>query len=134
MKELVIFLVFLMSSGGSCESAPPFEYANNSRVVVEAYLVDENMNPLKNQSVALMSYDKYQRIILNQVRSDERGKVFITSPKGNRTIFLEFSGQKIIYATNYPDLVHANNNYEDWIGDLSGSYYNFGIISLKPKA
>jgi hypothetical protein len=134
MKSIIISLLFLMSSGGSCEpDIPPFEYSNNTRTVIEAKLVNEDMTALANQTVPLMSYNGRERIIIGSAVSDANGKIFISAPKGNNPMYLEFKNKKILYATNYHDLIHTSDYQEDIIGTLPGSYYDFGIITLKNK-
>lgn len=133
MKAIVVSLLFLMSSGGSCESTPPFEYSNNTRIVVEAKLVNEDMTPLSSQTVYLKSFSSSTRIVVSGAISDDNGRIFISAPKGNNPMYLEFVNKDIVYTTNYSNLIHAPSSGDHWLGFLPNSYYDFSIITLKNK-
>jgi hypothetical protein len=132
MKAIVISLLLLI--GGNCNYSPPFEYKNETRIVVEGKLVNEDMTPLANQSISLMSFHYDNKVEINKTLSDSNGNFLISAPKGNNGMYIVFRNKKIKYTTNYFDLVNSSEtNDEDWFGFLPNSYYGISIIILKDK-
>ena len=128
-KRIILFLLFFISCG---DSIPSFEYEDNSRIVIEGRLIDQDGIVLSNQSVLLVSIDNDLRVILQQVSSDANGNIFISSPKGNNPVFIEFENRFIMDTTFYSDLIkNPSFSTNSWIGFLDGSYYYFGDITLK---
>lgn len=134
MKKAVLYLatIFLLSCGG--ESSPPFKYENNSRIVLEAYLVNENGTPLANQSAELYTFRYTSRITVKEVFSDNDGKIYVSAPKANYNYSLGFVNKNIINMQNHSVLLQEDDNhppyYYGFINGLNGTYYNFGIIKL----
>lgn len=132
MKFLALLFVYLMTSSGSCESISPFEYENNSRIVLKGILLNENGEVLQNQSIQLLSPDGSGTIIVKEVFSDNLGKMFLSSPKGNNPVYIVFPNKDIVNVMNNISLVNQPSYGErHWIGYLIDSYYDFGFIKLK---
>lgn len=134
MKKTILYLasIFLISCGG--ESAPPFQYQDNSRIVLEAYLVNESGIPLANQSADLYTFRYNTQITVKEVHSDNDGKIFISAPKANYNYSLGFVNKNIISMQNYSVLLQEDGNhlpyYYGFIDGLNDTYYNFGIIKV----
>jgi len=134
MKKTILYLatIFLISCGG--ESAPPFKYQDNSRIVLEGNLVDQNGSSLANQSAELYTFRSSVRISVKEVFSDNEGKIFVSAPKANYNYSLGFVNKNIISMQNYPALLQLDGNhppyYYGFINGLNDTYYNFGIIKL----
>ena len=129
MKKIILSLLFVFISCG--DFIPSFNYEDNTRIIIEGRLIDQDGIVLSNQSAILASYSNDQQIILQQVVSDGNGKIFISSPKGNNSVFIEFENKNILDATYYSNLIKNPSFSEDWIGFLVGSYYDFGDITLE---
>ena len=117
--------------GGS--SAPPFGYEDNSRIIIEMVLRDENDAILKNQQVDLMSTSYGKQVIVKTDYSENDGKIFISVPKGNYAYALFFTNKKIISTQNYSNLVvfdQQNTTNTGIIAGFSETYYNFGTVKL----
>jgi hypothetical protein len=122
------FIIFLFGPSGGCD--PEFEYENNSRVILEGKLVDENGYSLSNQNVVILSTSFGSTIELNRITSDANGNFFISSPNGNTGVYLKFSGKDIDLIQFYPELVKQNSFSDDWIGFFENKHYKFGTITL----
>jgi hypothetical protein len=130
-KILLLFFVYSITVGGSCD-ADPFKYANNTRIIIEGKLVNEDGSVLTNQSLKLFSTDQNNRIVIKQVFSDGQGIIFLSAPKGNNPMFIEFDNKNILSTTYYSDLIKVPGySKPDWIGFLNDSYYDFGYVMLK---
>lgn len=130
LKTLTFFIIYLVSSGGSCDSQP-FKYEDNSRLVVEAYLVNESMVPMPNQQAQINTTSDDFQLTIKQVVSDVNGKIFISIPKGNNPMILSFPNKDIVVSTYYSEIIMKGN--PNWMGFLNKSYYNFGTIIIKDK-
>ena len=119
-----LLFVFIFSLGSSCE--PEFKYQNNSRIIIEGFLVNDDNSVLANQKISIFSSSLNNDLEIISSYSDPQGKIFITTPRGNNPMYIEFENKKIVSMDNYTDLVKNSI----WIGFLSESYYNFGIIKL----
>ena len=129
MKKIIIPLLLAFISCG--DPIPSFNYETNTRIIIEGRLIDQDGLILSNQSVIVASFSSDQQIILQQVFSDVNGKIFISSPKGNNPVFIEFENKNILNATYYSDLINNPSFSADWIGFLDGSYYDFEDITLE---
>jgi hypothetical protein len=123
-----------MTSGGSCESEP-FEYKDNSRVVVTGKLIDQSGSPMLNQQIVLKyRYDNSSDII-HVVNSDSDGNFFISAPGANRNSILSFTNKKIVNIQNtYGHTL--NEQYGPFKEDflyLTNFAYEFVVITLKPN-
>lgn len=122
------FIIFLFGPSGGCD--PEFEYDNNSRIILEGKLVNENGQILPNQSVTILSNSFGSTIELNSSASDVNGNFFISSPNGNTGVYLKFSEKDITMIQFYPELVKQNSFSDDWIGFFENKHYKFGTITL----
>lgn len=130
LKSIAFLVVYLVSSGGSCDSQP-FQYKDNTRLVIEAYLVNESMVPIASQKAEVMSISEDISFAIKGVVSDNNGKIFISIPKGNNPMSLSFPNKDIIISTYHSEIIMKGN--PNWMGFLNKSYYNFGTIILKDK-
>jgi hypothetical protein len=127
LKLLAILPIFIGCSGSS--PAPPFQYKDNSRIVIEGRLINPNQSAAANQLVQLFAKNGgYQDVLINQAVSDSQGDFFITSPKGIYSMYIVFP-EKNVSAT-------SNNSYLikqfQWmgLGYLDGTYYKFNSVLL----
>lgn len=131
-NTFVLFALFLISCGGG-GSLPPFEYKDNSRIVIEGILLDQDGHPLPNQSVNL-AFTKYQTEIVKNVVSDSNGYFFMSVPKSNYNYYLILDNKDIISIENYSSLLTVDSQnsplFYGTIGNLNATYYNFGNIKL----
>ena len=132
MKKLIImFSISFISCGGS--SAPPFEYNDNSRLVIEAVLQSENGDILQNQKMEV--YPKYgsNSQPIKTIVSDSNGRIFLSIPFGNYAYSIYFSGKKIVSMQRNQELIHFDTNTNENSGELinfSQTYYDLGIVKL----
>ena len=133
MKKRIFFIfsiITLVSCGDG--SLPSFKYEGNTRIIIEAILVNEDGSVLANQSLKLFSFNRNDRIVIKQVFSDVQGKIFLSAPKGNNLMFIEFDNKHIISTTSHFDLIHSPSFQNlSWFGFLNESYYDIGITVLK---
>jgi hypothetical protein len=122
-----IFLTSLISCSGN-SSIPPFSYNDNTRIVIEGKLFDENQNVISNQLVQLYGNQNGGPVLLCEVNSDNNGDFFITSPQGNYLILMAFNGKNII-STAPGGILLANSSLLGFEPN-KGSYFNFNQIVL----
>lgn len=134
MKKMSILILLTLMSCTSGTPLPPFGYQNDSRMVIEMNLVDENGLSLKNQSAELFSIRYSEKILVKIDYSKDDGKIFISVPKSNYKYSLLFENKKIISLQNYSGVTVLNvtaPQTADVITDLNETYYNFGNVILK---
>ncbi len=127
-KVLIIFCVSLFSLASECSS--DFKYTNNSRLVVEAFLLDMNGKPLVNKTIFLSYNSGFNK--LSAAVSDQNGSIFLSSPQGNYGIDLYIEGYKIQSTQFHKNLTIKTGSTAGSVGALSQSYYDFGNIYLAP--
>ncbi|WP_395051860.1 hypothetical protein [Flavobacterium sp.] len=134
MKKIVaILLIFVFYSCGG-EYSVPFEYQDNSRIILEGKLVDNLGNALPNQSAEIFTFKSSTRITVIEVFSNNEGAIFISVPKSNYKYSLGFSYKQIISITKHPELmIEDTNNPGTFFGftsNLTSDYYDLGTIKL----
>jgi len=133
MKTRNLFYVLSLAilSGCSGSYAPPFEYIENSRIIVEGYVANQNGTPIANHKVDLMSS---QMTDIGSTFTDASGRFFLSTPRGNYAYSLEVGTFSILSADRYTNLLKSNPqdlpNYFPKFGSLTGLYYNFGTIKI----
>ena len=135
MKNLLImFSISLISCGGS--STPPFEYTDNSRLVIEAVLQNESGDILQNQKIEVYPSYGSNGSPIKTVFADSSGKIFLSIPFGNYAYSIYFSGKKIVSMQRNQELILFDTNTNENSGGLinfSQTYYDLGIVELINK-
>jgi hypothetical protein len=130
----IIFLSFIRC-GSSGEIVPPFKYSDNTRIVIEGKVYLDTGVVLVNQEVELRarSGSIAGSVVVQSTVSDADGKIFVTTPRGNNSMFLTFPNKKVVQSSINNNLVFSASSSVgvSGIGFLSESYYNFGTIVLK---
>lgn len=122
MKTLVkIILICTFSLASDC--GVPFDYVDNSRMIVDGSLRYSTGATARNQQVRLVSEGN----VLTEGFSDNNGKFSITSPKTNKTTNLVFDRHRVGTVTNFPAL---SNTAMELNQNLS--IINLGMVELKP--
>jgi hypothetical protein len=125
-KTLFVICISLFSVAAACD--PDFKYTDNSRLVVEAVLLDMNGKPLANKTVFLSYNSGFNK--LAEAVSDQNGSIFLSSPQANYGIDLYIEGYKIQSTQFYKNLTIKTGSTSSSVGVLPQSYYNFGNIYL----
>ena len=132
-KSLTILLIFIFFSCGGDYSVP-FEYQDNSRIILEGKLVDNLGNALPNQSAEIFTFKSSTRITVIEVFSNNEGAIFISVPKSNYKYSLGFIYKQIISITKYPELMIEDTNnpgtFYGFTSNLTLDYYDLGTIKL----
>ena len=128
---LFSFIYFMIyASFYSCGPVEPdFQYIDNTRIIIEAKLVDENNTAIANQVVELYS----NSFLIQTVQSNNEGKLFLSVPLANRNYNLSFEGKRIISTEHYSSLIGYNsetNQNSGTLNSLKNNYYDFGTIVL----
>ena len=126
-----MFSISFISCGGS--SAPPFEYTDNSRLVIEAVLQNENGDILQNQKMEVYPKHGSNSQPIKTIVSDSNGRIFLSIPFGNYAYSIYFSGKKIVSMQRNQELIHFDTNTNENSGELinfSQTYYDLGIVKL----
>ena len=127
MKTIIkVFCVLLLSLASECDE--PFEYSDNSRLVVEATLRYSDGGLAKNETVMLQTV---RSAILAETVSDANGRIFLTTPLGNYPIVLSVAKNTILSVSRFPEKIKVYSN-TNVLGDLTNSYYDFGTVQIKP--
>jgi len=95
MKKISIIIslsLIFYSCGGSDIK---FQYTDNSRIVIEGTLIDENGNILKNQSAELYTIISNSKISVKKVNSKDDGVLYLSVPLSNLTYALVFENKKL---------------------------------------
>jgi hypothetical protein len=131
--NLVIFL--FVRCGSSGEIVPPFGYSDNTRIVIEGKLYINSGGVLANQEVELRarSGSISGSVVVQSTMSDADGKIFVTAPRGNNSMFLTFPNKTVVQSSINNNLVFNASSIVgvSGIGFFNESYYNFGTIVLK---
>ncbi len=122
------FLLILLAS----DCSAPFEYADNSRLVIEGRLLQSDGSTVTGQDVLLYTASSGSSVIIHQVTSDSQGNFYITSPKGNYPLVVEFKNKDFEVNARYTALKKLQNGRADILTNFSESYYNLGSIIVKP--
>ncbi len=125
---LLAFLPTFIGCGGS-SPAPPFEYKDNTRIVIEGKLINPNQSPAANQLVQLYALNGgYQDVLINEAVSDNQGDFFITSPKGIYSMYIVFPDKNVSATSNNSYLIKQFQ----WmgLGYLDGTYFKFNSVLL----
>ena len=132
-KVLIILIIYTFYS---CDSSftVPFEYQNDSRIILEGKLVDNLGNALPNQSAEIFTFKSSTRITVIEVFSNNEGAIFISVPKSNYKYSLGFIYKKIISITKHPELMIEDTNnpgtFYGFTSNLTLDYYDLGTIKL----
>jgi hypothetical protein len=129
---LISLKLLISCSGGS--PLPPFEYSENTRIIIEGVLINEDGSPLSGQVIEL-KFKRYEFETVKKINSEKDGKFFISVPKSNYEYSLFFEDKRIISIQKTggiltsdienPPLFYGNINM------LISNYYNFKNIKLK---
>ncbi len=130
---VTVISLLLSNCGGSGSSLPPFEYGENSRIILEGILQNPDGSPAQNQPLELQAY-RYDIFVVNSTFSDGQGKFFISAPKSNYEYSLVFNNKNIISMQTNQSLLIENKDippfYYGVIPKLIKNYYDFKIIKI----
>ena len=134
MKKILIILSIVLASCGGGPSEPPFYYNENSRIIVEGVVQDENGAILVGQKVEVNSRSSGSNIIVKTIYSDSSGKIFLSIPTGNYKYYINFLNKRIVFMQRNQELIlfdGSTNQNTGILGNFQRNYYDLEIIKLK---
>lgn len=137
MKNLHLVYLITVSLLTSCSGVsplPPFEYSENTRIIIEGIINDSEGNALSGQVIEL-KFKRYEYQSVYKTVSNSVGGFYISVPKSNYEYTLFFEDRKIISVQKQQGILTADIEnpplFFGTIGNLINNYYNFNVIKLK---
>ncbi len=128
VKKIIYLLLTPLIVGCGGTSEPPFQYKDNSRIVVEGRIIDQNQNPIANQLVQLNGTPRNGLILVNEAYTNTNGEFYLSSPRANYLFCLSFIDKKVFSASLGG--LQPPDTYYLFFDDNSTTYYKYDYILL----